>query len=84
MGLHTGPVTADSIPNDQRLAPTEIGETTHLAVWLQYQAEPGTLLISDATMRLVAEEVQCIATRNVHLPGHSHAVVAYTIPDLER
>jgi DNA-binding winged helix-turn-helix (wHTH) protein/class 3 adenylate cyclase len=43
MGLHTGPVAINRIPEDQRIASTQLGKTMHLAVWLQYLASPGTL-----------------------------------------
>jgi class 3 adenylate cyclase len=41
MGLHTGPVALGSMS----------GDTVNLAVWLQYQAQPGRLLVSAATMQ---------------------------------
>jgi DNA-binding winged helix-turn-helix (wHTH) protein len=79
MGLHTGPVTMDSLSDDLHIAPTATGETLHLAVWLQYLTEPGTLLTSEATMQLMREEVQDAARRDVHVPGQPHPVKAYTI-----
>ena len=79
MGLHTGPVAIDSIPNDQRIAPTEMGETMHLALWLQYLAESGTLLISEATRQLAPETAQDATPRDLHVPGHVQPVRAYTL-----
>jgi hypothetical protein len=51
----------------------------HLAVWLQYLTEPGTLLTSEATMRLLQEEVPYVARRDVHVPGQPQPVKTYTI-----
>jgi class 3 adenylate cyclase len=79
MGLHTGPVTLDNLAGEQQLAVTTMGETLHLAVWLQYVAEPGTLLTSEVTMRLVQREVQYTAPREVYVPGQPRPVKAYTI-----
>jgi DNA-binding winged helix-turn-helix (wHTH) protein len=79
MGLHTGPVTLDNLAGEQQLAATTMGETLHLAVWLQYLAEPGTLLTSEVTMRLVHREVQYTAHREVYIPGQPRPVKAYTI-----
>lgn len=79
MGLHTGPVAIDSIPDDQRIASTEMGQTMHLAIWLQYLAEPGTLLTSEATMRQAPGAVPCATPRKVHIPGQSQPVRAYTM-----
>jgi adenylate cyclase len=79
MGLHTGPVAADNVAGDQPIAATTMGETMHLAVWLQYLTEPGTLLTSEATMRLLQEEVPYVACRDVNVPGQPQPVKTYTI-----
>jgi class 3 adenylate cyclase len=79
MGMHSGPVAVDSLSSDQPLAATTMGETVHLAVWLQYVAAPGTLLGSEATMRLIQGEVRYTARREVHVPGQPHLVTTYTI-----
>lgn len=85
MGLHSGPVAVGSIPQDQRIASTELGETMNLAVWLQYLAKPGALLISDSTIRLeslqplLQEMAVCGQAVQVHVPGHVDPLAAYTI-----
>jgi DNA-binding winged helix-turn-helix (wHTH) protein len=79
MGLHTGPVALDNLAGEQQLAATAIGETLHLAVWLQYLAAPGTLLTSEATMRLIQREVRHTAHREVYVPGQPRPVKAYTV-----
>ena len=79
MGLHTGPVVVDNISGDQHIAATTMGETMHLAVWLQYLTEPGTLLASEATMRLIQGEVQYAVYSDVHVPGQPHPIKTYAI-----
>jgi DNA-binding winged helix-turn-helix (wHTH) protein len=79
MGLHTGPVAMASLSSDQPMASTTMGETIHLAVWLQYLTEPGTLLISETTMRLIQGERLDAAPRDVRLPGQPHPVKAYIL-----
>jgi class 3 adenylate cyclase len=79
MGLHTGPVTMDSLPGDPQITPTAMGETLQLAVWLQYLTEPGTLLTSEATMQLIQGELRDTVGRDVHVPGQSRPIRAYTI-----
>jgi DNA-binding winged helix-turn-helix (wHTH) protein len=79
MGLHTGPVAVASIASDQHRAPMTMGETLHMAVWLQYLTEPGTLLVSEATMRLIQGEVPYVVHRDVHIPGQPHPVKTYII-----
>jgi DNA-binding winged helix-turn-helix (wHTH) protein len=79
MGLHTGPVAEENLASDQPRATTAMGETMHLAVWLQYLTEPGTLLTSEATMHLLQEEIPYVARREVHVPGQPQPVKTYTI-----
>jgi DNA-binding winged helix-turn-helix (wHTH) protein/class 3 adenylate cyclase len=79
MGLHTGPVAADALSSQAQITPTTLGETLHLAVWLQYLTEPGTLLTSEATLQLMQGEVRDTARREVNVPGQPHPIKAYTI-----
>ncbi len=81
MGVHTGPVATEHIPDDQRIAPTAMGETMHLAVWLQYLAEPGALLSSEATIRCLEGIVESSKPRNVNIPGQPEPVRAYIVGD---
>jgi tetratricopeptide (TPR) repeat protein len=53
MGLNTGPVVVGKIGDNLRMDYTAVGDTTNLAARLQQHAEPGTILISDATARLI-------------------------------
>ncbi len=53
MGLHTGFVVVGAIGDNLRMDYTAVGDTTHLAARLQQAAEPGRILVSDATARLV-------------------------------
>jgi class 3 adenylate cyclase/tetratricopeptide (TPR) repeat protein len=54
MGLNTGTVVVGRIGDNLRMDYTAVGDTTHLAARLQQLAEPGTILMSEATHRLVA------------------------------
>ena len=53
MGLHTGFVVVGAIGDNLRMDYTAVGDTTHLAARLQQLAEPGAILASEATWRLV-------------------------------
>jgi class 3 adenylate cyclase len=53
LGLNTGLVVVGRIGDDLRMDYTAVGNTTHLAARLQALAEPGTMLITEATHRLV-------------------------------
>jgi adenylate cyclase len=54
IGLNTGPVVVGRIGDDLRMDYTAQGETVNLAARLQSAAEPGGVLISDATHRVVS------------------------------
>jgi adenylate cyclase len=79
MGLHTGSVAMNSISGDQHIDATGMEETMHLAVWLQYLTEPGTLLTSEATMRLLQGEMPYAVHRDVHVPGQPYPMKTYII-----
>ncbi len=79
MGLHTGPVALDDLADDQWLSSPDKGETTNLAVWLQYLAAPGMLLTSETTMLLVQDVVQCMKHGPVRIPGQLSPFLAYKI-----
>jgi class 3 adenylate cyclase/tetratricopeptide (TPR) repeat protein len=51
LGLNTGLVVVGKIGDDLRMDYTAVGDTTHLAARLQALAEPGTILMTDATRR---------------------------------
>src|SRR5215510_9327403 len=53
LGLNTGLVVVGRIGDDLRMDYTAVGDTTHLASRMQSMAEPGTILITEATHRLV-------------------------------
>ena len=53
MGLNTGVVVVGGIGDNLRMDYTAVGDTTNLAARLQQLADPGTILVSEATQRLV-------------------------------
>ena len=58
MGLHTGAVIVGRLTHAPQHLYTAAGPTTHLASRLQHLAEPGTLLMSETTYKLVRGGVQ--------------------------
>lgn len=53
IGLNSGPVVVGAIGDDLRMDYTAVGDTTNLAARMESLAEPGTILISKNTYRLV-------------------------------
>ncbi len=54
-GINTGLVVVGSIGSDLRMDYTAIGDTTNVAARLQEAADPGRIMISEATHRLAAD-----------------------------
>jgi DNA-binding winged helix-turn-helix (wHTH) protein/class 3 adenylate cyclase/tetratricopeptide (TPR) repeat protein len=83
IGLHTGWVVAGSPSDALPQAVVVGGDTTRGAVCLQELAAPGTLLVSDLTLRLLRAPVHCAASGLVRMPGHRDPLMAYTVQGLE-
>src|SRR5439155_16012517 len=83
VGVHTGWVVAGS-HRDEDLRPAVVGgDTTQGAMRLQGLAEPGTVLVSDTTLRLLHSPVGSTAYGLVHMPGHAEPLMTYTVQSLE-
>src|SRR5262249_49278689 len=53
VGLNSGEVVVGSISTDFRMEYTAVGTSTHLAARMEQLAQPGTTLLTAATLRLV-------------------------------
>ncbi len=79
LGLNTGLVVVGRIGDDLRMDYTAVGNTTHLAARLQALAEPGTMLITEATHRLVEGYVHSEALGPVEVRGQHGPVTIYRV-----
>ena len=68
-----------TIGDNLRMDYTAIGDTTNLAARLQQHAEPGTILISEATYRLVRDDVQADRLDPIAVKGKSKPIVPYGV-----
>ena len=82
IGVHTGPVVVGTVGSDLRMDYTAIGDTTNLAQRLQSAAEPGMVLISDATNRLVRGFFDVFQPLRFELEGKREPVVAFAVRGL--
>ena len=69
IGIHTGLVVVGKIGDDLRMNYTAVGDTTNLAARLQQNARPGSVVISDATHRLVAGFFETLDLGEVPVKG---------------
>jgi len=79
IGLNTGPVVVGTIGDNLRMDYTAVGDTTNLAARLQQLAEPGGILVSDATRRQVGEQFRLEPLPPVPVKGKAEPVQAYRI-----
>ena len=59
IGIHTGPVVIGQVGDETRSERLALGETPNLAARLESAAEPDTVMISEATYRLVRDGFAC-------------------------
>lgn len=79
MGINTGWVVVGGIGDQLRKDYTAIGDTTNLAARLQQIAEPGTVLVSEATMRFVQGSVELRALTPVQVKGKEAPIQAFQV-----
>jgi class 3 adenylate cyclase/tetratricopeptide (TPR) repeat protein len=79
MGINTGWVVVGGIGDQLRKDYTAIGDTTNLAARLQQAAAPGTILVSEATMRFVQGSVQAQPVGPLVLKGKKDPVPAFQV-----
>jgi len=69
MGLNSGPVVVGSIGDDLRMDYTAVGDTTNLAHRMQDMANPGSVLVSGHTHRLVRDFFELTSLGKVEVKG---------------
>src|SRR5204863_1401634 len=84
LGLNSGLVVVGKIGDDLRMDYTAIGDTTNLAARMQALAEPGTILITDATHRLVSDYVRWESLGPVLVKGRTTPVNVFKVVGRQR
>jgi len=84
LGLNSGLVVVGKIGDDLRMDYTAVGDTTNLAARMQTLAEPGTILMTDATHRLVSDYVRWEALGEVLVKGRSTPVPVFKVLGRQR
>ncbi|MEJ2099957.1 MAG: adenylate/guanylate cyclase domain-containing protein [Desulfobacterales bacterium] len=79
IGLNSGPVVVGAIGDNLRMDYTAVGDTTNLAERLQALAEPGTIIVSGNTHRLVRDYFEFGQIRTVKVKGKKQPQKAYAL-----
>jgi tetratricopeptide (TPR) repeat protein len=78
-GLNTGLVVVGSIGSDLRMDYTAGGDTTNVAARLQQTADPGRIVIAEATHRLIEGYFHTRSLGALTLKGKAEAVEAWEV-----
>ena len=79
IGITTGPVAAAMLGSDEHLEYTLVGDTVNLAQRLQQWAEPGQVVLSDATYRALADPPEAEALPPALVKGRGTPVTAWRL-----
>lgn len=79
VGINTGPVVVGNVGNDLKMDYTAIGDTTNLAARLEALAEPGTVLMSESTSRLVRGLFRVRPLGPLAIKGKSEPIAVFEV-----
>jgi class 3 adenylate cyclase/tetratricopeptide (TPR) repeat protein len=79
VGLNSGPVIVGSIGDDLRMDYTAVGDTTNLAARMENAANPGSVLVTKNTHRLVRDFFECTSVGTVQVKGKEEPLEAYEL-----
>jgi class 3 adenylate cyclase len=79
VGLNSGEVVVRAIGSDLHMDYTAVGQTTHLAARMEQLAEPGTAVLTSATLALSENFVQVKSLGPMHVKGLSQAIEVYEL-----
>src|SRR5438876_357730 len=77
--LNSGEVIVGAIGSDLRMDYRAIGDPVTVASHLAEAAEPGTILIGEATHRMVQSLVRAENVKPLRIEGRSRPIVAYRL-----
>lgn len=85
IGINTGTVSVGSYGSQGRMTYTALGLQTNIASRLEKAAEPGSIIVSDATFRLASHAFRLeprgnVLCKGVHYPVPTYCVVAEAEP----
>ncbi len=83
MGVSTGYCTVGNFGSESRMEYTIIGNSVNLAERIEGAAEPGEILISEATYELVRSHYECVEREPIQVKGFHESIRTYQVISLE-
>ena len=71
IGINTGPVVVGRIGDDLRMDYTAVGDTTNLAARMQQIARPGSVMVTEATHKVISAFFETLDLGEVTVKGHA-------------
>src|SRR5690348_8003273 len=84
VGINTGPVVVGLVGTDRAHEYTAMGDTVNVAARMQSAARPGSVLVTSATYRFIAQLVEASDVGMLELKGKSDAVRGYEVSGIRR
>ncbi|HET7686460.1 MAG TPA: adenylate/guanylate cyclase domain-containing protein [Candidatus Limnocylindria bacterium] len=78
-GINSGPVVVGNVGTDLRYEYTALGDAMNVAARIQAAAEPGSVLITASTRRLVADAFETEDLGEIAVKGKTEPVHAYRV-----
>jgi class 3 adenylate cyclase len=79
VGINTGPAIVGNVGTAEQRSFTAIGDTTNLAARLQSAAEPGEVVVGQATHEALPGDAETAPIGELELKGKSAPVTAYRL-----
>ncbi len=79
VGINSGPAIVGNVGTAEQRSFTAIGDTTNLASRLQGHAESGQVVIGEATLRAISDDVRVEPLGELRVRGRSEPVAAYVL-----